>query len=132
MDLIQFMRNYAQEVGGQFSEYDKEKSIIVVPLPQGRFQTIIGLQKGNQVSNRSIIEVSSKICQFKETLDLVGLLRENSQLHYSRFSMVEDYLKLEACIYLDQVTEEILTEMIMEVAENADNWEQRLTGVDVH
>ena len=45
MDFVAFFRDFAQEIGGQFSEYDKDKSILVVPLEQGRFQTVIGRKK---------------------------------------------------------------------------------------
>ncbi len=132
MDLVQFMQKYAKQLGGQFSEYDKEKSIIVVPLSEGRFQTIIGRYKDSQLFNKTMIVVSSKICQYKDSHNLAALLEENSNLHYAKFSMVDDYLKVEASGFVDQLTEDMLKEMIVEVAEVADNWEQRLTGVDVH
>lgn len=132
MDLVKMMRNYAQKVGGQFSEYDKEKSIIVVPVAEGRYQTIIGRYRDFQTHKKKKIEMSSKICKYKVSLDLTALLKENSLLHYARFSMVEDYLMLEASLFTDQLNEQIFTDMITEVAEVADTWEQRLTGVDVH
>lgn len=132
MNMVSFMRNYAQEAGGQFSEYDDHKSIIVLPLVQGRYQTIIGWIKDSTVSNKQIIEISSKICQYKESMNLVELLKENSNLNYAKFSMVDDYLKVEASAFTANISLEMIKEMIQEVAEVADHWEQRLTGIDVH
>lgn len=132
MDLVDFMKDYAREVNGQFSEYDEHKSIIVIPLSQGRYQTIIGRTKTSSGLQKQMIELSSKICKYKESLNLMNLLKENASLNYAKFSMVDDYLKVEASAFTDQVTAESLKEMIQEVAEVADHWEQRLTGVDVH
>ncbi len=131
MDLVEYMRDFALEVGGQFSEYDKNKSIIVVPLEQGRFQTVIAYKK-EEASKRTMIEISSKICQYKDTLNLVELLEENSNLCHAKFALFENYLKVEAVASYEGITSELLKEMIMEVAEVADHWEQRLVGIDVH
>jgi len=131
VDLVDFMHDFAQEIGGQFSEYDKTKSIIVIPLEQGRFQTVIGRKK-EETSKRAMIEISSKICRYKDTLNLLELLEENSNLCHSKFTISEDYLKVEATTSIEAIAPEILKEMILEVAEVADHWEQRLAGVDVH
>ncbi len=131
MDLINFMRGFAQQVGGQFSEYDQNKSIIVIPLEQGRFQTVIGRKK-EEASARSVVEISSKICRYKDTLNLMELLQENANLCHSKFTILDDYLKVEATTSIEAITPEVLKEMILEVAEVADHWEQRLAGVDVH
>lgn len=130
MDLVHLMRNFAQEIGGQFSDYDTNKSIIVVPLEQGRFQTVIGRINENS-GKRTMLEISSKICRFKESLDLAGLLKENANLVYTRFVILDDYLKIEAKTSAEPVSMDIVKEMIREVAEVADYWEQRLAGVDV-
>ncbi len=132
MDLVSFMRSYAKELGGQFSEYDEHKSIIVIPLSQGRYQTIIGRLKAALGLQKQMIELSSKICKYKDSLDLVELLTENAHLNYAKFSIVDDYLKVEASAFAHNVVEVELKEMLLEVAEVADHWEQRLTGVDVH
>jgi hypothetical protein len=131
MDLVNFMRDFSQEIGGQFSEYDQNKSIIVVPLEQGRFQTVIGTRK-EEASKRTMIEISSKICRYKDTLNLVELLEENSNLCHAKFALYENYLKVEAVASYEGITSQVLKEMILEVAEVADHWEERLTGVDEH
>ena len=131
MDVVEFMRDYAKEIGGQFSVYDNSKSIIVVPLEQGRFQTVIGMLK-QEAHKSTMFEISSKICRYKETINLVELLMENSNLSYSKFAILDDYVKIEAIIPFYSLSPDLIREMIREVAEVADHWEQRLTGVDVH
>ena len=130
MDVVDFLRNYAKEIGGQFSEYDSNKSIIVVPLDQGRFQTVIGrIIEENQ---RAMLEISSKICRYKESMKLEELLIENANLVYSKFVILDDHLNMIANIGMKSVTPEVLKEIVREVSEVADHWEQRLAGVDVH
>ena len=102
-----------------------------MPVDQGRFQTVIGRKKEEQ-HNRVFVEISSKICRLRESLNLTDLLVENSNLQYSKFSILDDYLKVEATINMEVATPKIIEEMIQEVAESADHWEQRLAGVDVH
>jgi hypothetical protein len=130
MDVVDFLRNYAKEIGGQFSEYDSNKSIIVVPLDQGRFQTVIGsMIEENQ---RTTLEISSRICRYKQSIKLEELLIENANLVYSKFVILDDYLNMTASIGLKSVSPEVLREIVREVSEVADYWEQRLAGVDVH
>ena len=130
MDVVDFLRNYAKEIGGQFSEYDSNKSIIVVPLDQGRFQTVIGsMVEENQ---RTTLEISSRICRYKQSIKLEELLIENANLVYSKFVILDDYLNMTARIGLKSVSPEVLREIVREVSEVADYWEQRLAGVDVH
>ena len=44
----EFMENFADEIGGQFSEYDQSKSVIIVPLEENRFQAVLGVMKYNE------------------------------------------------------------------------------------
>ena len=131
MELVAYMRDLSTEIGGQFSEYDNDKSIIVVPLEQGRFQTVIGRMK-TDATKKALIEISSKICRYSHSLDLLALLKENSNLRHSKFTILDDYLKVESTTNYQGFAPELVKEMILEVAEVADHWEQRLAGVDVH
>ena len=131
MDLEQFMREYAKEIGGQFSNYDHQKSIIVIPLGQGRYQTIIGNIKQSP-SQMTLLELSSKICKFTPNLDISELLHENAHLSFARFLIREGYVRVQATTCASTTSPELIKEMILEVADAADLWEQRLTGIDVH
>jgi len=132
MNLNKFMEQYAKEVNGKYSEYDDNKSIVVVPIGEGRYQTIIGNKHSNNVYERPLIEVSSKICQYEPSIDLSELLRHNTRFCHAKFSIVDDYLRVEASSFVDTVNEEYLREMLSEVAEAADDWERKITGIDVH
>lgn len=132
MKFNEFMENFAQEIGGQFSEYDKTKSVIIVPLDGNRFQTVLGVIRFNERYNREGIEFSSKVCDFTPDVDLEELLRQNTEFTHAKFALFDSSLKVEASAYLDNATESLLKEIILEVATAADEWEYKLTGMDVH
>lgn len=126
------MEGFAREVGGQFSEYDKTKSVIIVPLEDNRFQTVLGVLRYNEKYNREGIEFSSKICDFSSDINTTDLLRIHSEFTHARFAIVDSSLKVEASTNLNNSSEELLKEIIIEVANLADEWELKLTGMDVH
>ncbi len=132
MDLLKFMQDYAAEIDGQFSEYNDTKSVIIVPLADSRFQSVVGEKKHAENSARTWIELSSHVCKVTDDLPLRELLEENTNFVHGKFSIVEEYLQLEASAFIDNVTDEILKEIIQEVANLADHWEFKLTGQDVH
>ena len=132
MNFTEFMESYANEIGGQYSEYDKNKSVIIVPLEDGRFQTVLGIMKHSEKYSKTGVEFTSKVCEFSADINLTELLRENSNFCHAKFVLVDDYIKVEAATFLDNVTDELLKEMIVEVANLADEWEYKLTGLDVH
>lgn len=132
MEFNKFMESFAREIGGQFDEYNKNKSIIIVPLNDGRYQAVIGSMDYSAKYSSTIIEVSSKVCNFSPEIDLKVLLQENTQFCHAKFSIVNEFLRVEASAFLDNADPEFLKEMIIEVANTADEWEFRLTGLDVH
>lgn len=132
MDLNAFMESYSEEIGGSYSEYDAKTSIIIVPLPDQRFQTVLGTLRPSEKYNKLRIEFSSKVCALDNKLDLKLLLEENANLNHSKFVIVDDFVVVEASSFVDSVTEEIIKEIIQEVANVADEHEFKLAGVDVH
>ena len=132
MDLKAFMQQYADEIKGQYSEYDNHKSIIIVPLPDERYQTVLVYLRQNNRYRKTIIEFSSKVCPFSDDLDLKLLLEENANLNHVKFVLVDDFVKVEASCFTDSATPELLKEIIQEVANVADEFEFKLTGEDVH
>ena len=133
MDFNSFMKEYADEIGGNYSEYDSSKSVIIVPLEDGRFQTVLGLVKNSEKFNGRLgIEFSSKICELSDGLDFKAMLEENSQLCHSKLAINEGFIVVEAATFTDTATEDLLKEIIQEVATQADEWEFKLTGLDVH
>ena len=131
MDLRNFMRRYAEELGGQFLEYDPHHAIIIVPVSGGRAQTVLANVVHNDLYNRQLISVSSKVCPVRQELDLQMLLTQTSFFNYSRFVIRENYLQVEAVGSFAHLQEDIAKEMIQEVANLADQFELKLTGADV-
>jgi hypothetical protein len=128
----EFMENFADEIGGQFSEYDQTKSVIIVPLEENRFQAVLGVMKFNEKFNKMGIEFSSKVCPFSEDVDCKQLVLENAKTCYAKFVIVDDFIKVEGSTFLENVKQDGLKEIIKEVAQLADEWELKLTGLDVN
>lgn len=132
MDVSSFLKNYADQIGGQFTAYNKEQSIIIVPVSGNRFQTVIGTIKKNDLYNRSIVTFNSKVCDIHSSLDYKMLLEQASYFNYCRFIINGNHLQIEAVGSVNGITEADLKEMVQEVANLADQYEMKLTGSDVH
>lgn len=127
-----FMEKFAEEIGGQFSEYDTSKSVIIVPLDDNRFQAVLGVMAFNDKFSKMSIEFSSKVCPDSEDIDYKKLVMENAKTCYAKFVIVDDFIKVEGSTFLETTTEEGLKEIVQEVAQLADEWEYKLTGMDVN
>jgi len=132
LDFSELMEKIANDIGGQFSEYDKSKSVIIVPLEGNRYQAVVGVIKQSDKLSKTRLEFSSKVCQLTNSVDLKELLMENAKTCYARFVIVDDYVRVEGATFLETVNESGLKEIIEEVAKLADAWELKLTGMDVH
>lgn len=127
-----FMEKFAEEIGGQFSEYDKSKSVIIVPLNENRFQAVLGVLKFNEKFNKTGLEFSSKVCPYSDDIDCKQLVVENAKTCYAKFVIVDDFIKVEGSTFLENARIDGLKEIIKEVAQLADEWELKLTGLDVN
>jgi hypothetical protein len=132
MDISSFLKNYADQIGGQYTAYNKDQSIIIVPVSGNRFQTVIGTIKKNDLYNRSIVTLNSKVCDVHPALDYKMLLEQASYFNYCRFIISGNHLQIESVGALDGITEGDLKEMVQEVANLADQYEMKLTGSDIH
>ena len=132
MNLNNFMENYSHEIGGQYSEYSNTISIVIFPLPDDRFQTVYGEKKYMNKYGRELIEFRSKVCELNSELDLKQLLSENTNFCHAKFSIVNNMIQVEASLFIDSATEETVKEAMSEVANLADEYEHKLTGVDIH
>lgn len=126
------MKRFALKIGGQYDEYNENRSIIIVPLQDARYQAVIGTVIFHEKYQKPLIELSSRVADFGPEVDLRKLLEENTKCCHAKFSIVDEIIRIEASAFTDNVSEEFLEEMIMEVATTADEWEFRLTGMDVH
>ena len=128
----EFMERFAEEIDGQFSEYDQTKSVIIVPLEENRFQAVLGVIKYNEKFEKTGIEFSSKVCPYSDDIDCKQLIIENAKTCYAKFVIIDDFIKVEGSTFLETIKEEGLKEIIKEVAQLADEWELKLTGLDVN
>jgi hypothetical protein len=131
MDLRAFMRRLADEIGGDYNEYAPEFVIIIVPVSGGRAQTVVGEVRNNDLYNRKLITISSKVCPATNDMDYRSLLLQTSFLNYSRFVIIENYLQVQAVAAFDGISEGAVKEMVQEVANVADQFELKITGADV-
>jgi hypothetical protein len=129
---MNYVQQYAEQIGGQFTDYDHSKSVVVVPINGNRFQTVLAITQKSQVSGRDQAIFSSKICEFNGKLDLKNLMEQNAHFDYSKFILEDGYLKVEASCLASSVSETQVKEMIQEVAQLADHYELQLTGKDIH
>jgi hypothetical protein len=129
---MKYVQQFSDQIGGQFTDYDHTKSVIVVPTAGSRYQTVVALTQKSPVSGREQAMFTSKVCDFNSTLDLKILLEQNANFDYSKFILEDGYLKVEASCLADSATEDQVKEMIQEVAQLADHYELKLTGQDIH
>lgn len=132
MNVINTIKKYADQIGGQYTDYDQSKSVIVVPLDRSRFQTVVASTQKSPVSGRDQAIFSSKVCEFRASMDLKSLLEQNGNFDYSKFILEDGFLKVEASCLANSTSEEQVREMIQEVAQLADHFEDKLTGLDIH
>lgn len=132
MDLSALMKKYADQIGGQYTEYDATHSVIIMPVSGSRFQTVLGTIKKNELYNRSLLTLNSKVCKIKSGLDFSMLLEQAAFFNYCRFVISDNYLMVEAVSAVDGLTENTIKEMLQEVANLADQYEMKLTESDIH
>lgn len=132
MNILNYVQQYAEQIGGQFTDYDHTKSVVVVPINGSRFQTVLAITQTSAVSGRDQALFTSKVCEYSSGLDLKNLLEQNANFDYSKFVLDEGFLKVEASCLASSVSQDQIKEMIQEVAQLADHYELKLTGKDIH
>ena len=132
MDFKKFCKKYAKEIDGEFRDYDDTQSIIIVPLPDGRFQTVTGHVTHNDEYDREVVQLKTKVCHLSENIPYNEILSESASYPYSKFIVEDGFLKVESIAFLINLKESMIKEMFMEIANHADDWEFRITGQDIH
>ena len=126
MNFSSTMQSLADQVEGSFSEYDENIAVLIVPIDEHRFQTVYCYNEGPKG-----IRFISKVCEVEENMPFQELLKESSDLLYACFYIENNFLYVRATTFMAG-TEEGLKDMMVEVAQIADKWENKLTGADVH
>jgi len=135
MTFTKCMEQLSTDIGGRFTEYDPANSVIIVPLGNGRYQTILGCIYYSEELMSEVVEFSSKVCGYHDGINLKMLLTENKHFLYGKFAVVDGFIKIEATTYLDELgsrNNELLKNIVLEIARKADEWERKLTGLDVY
>ena len=132
MNLTSYIQQSADQIGGQYTDYDHTKSVVVVPIDGTRFQTVLAMTQTSAVSGRDQATFTSKVCLFDTKIDLKSLMEQNARFDYSKFVLDDGFLKVEASCLTASVSQEQIKEMIQEVAQLADQYELQLTGRDLH
>ena len=132
MNFFKLVKQYADQIGGQFTEYDPTKSIVVLPLSGNRFQTVLAMTQKSPVSGKEQALFTSKVCEYNPSMDLKILLEQNANFDYSKFVLEDGFLKVEASCLASSVQEDQIKEMIQEVGQLADHYEFKFTGKDIH
>jgi hypothetical protein len=74
----------------------------------------------------------SRVCELHDDIDHKAMLELNQELFYSKVVIHEGYLKVAAAALLDHCTEDLIKDMVLEVARVADDLEHHLVGADVN
>jgi hypothetical protein len=130
MNLSATMEKLADEIDGKFLEYSIENTIITVPVSRHRYQNVTGYLLNR--NNTKVVEFMSRVCELNDEIDHKAMLELNQELFYSKVVIHEGYLKVAAAALLDHCTEDLIKDMILEVARVADDLEHHLVGADVN
>ena len=134
MNLQSYIQSLSETLNGSFSDYDDHTFIVVVPLPSGRYQSVKCSKNILEDGQTQVIHFSSCVCTYHDQLDFKTFLAENQHLHYSKFTIAEEFVQVEASVFLEFLTDDnqgFLVKMVREIAEQSDVWEHKLTGLDV-
>ncbi len=132
MDFRKFCQRYAEEINGEYRDYDDTQSVIVVPIDGDRFQTITGHIVINEEYQREVVQIKTKVCGLEENIPYEDILEASIDFPYTKFIVEGQFLKVEATNFLVNLTEDMIKEMFIEVANISDDWEYRITGKDIH
>lgn len=132
MNYRDFSQKYAKEIGGEFREYDETQSVIIVPLKSGRFQTVTGHIVKHTGYDREVVHLKSKVCELTYDIPYNDCLEASKDYPYTKFIVEDGYLKVEAINFIVNLNEDMVKEMIVEIAQHADDWELKITGKDIH
>ncbi|NNF22400.1 MAG: hypothetical protein HKN67_10680 [Saprospiraceae bacterium] len=127
MNFSSTMQSLADQVEGSFSEYDENIAVLIVPIDEHRFQTVYCYNEGPKG-----LRFISKVCEVEENMPFQDLLNESSDILYASFYIENNFLYVRGTTFLATGSEEGLKDMLVEVAQVADKWENKLTGADVH
>lgn len=115
MNTKRWMLQLSDTISGRFVEYTDDQSIILVPIERNRFQVVVSqlIEK----NGAALIELFSKVGELSADRDNHQvILTLNQELLHSRIVIKECQLIVTAEILLQNCTEPLLHEVILEVS----------------
>jgi hypothetical protein len=132
MNYFSFLDAYADQLGGQYTSYDSIKSVLVIPVSNSRFQTVLLSLEKSKSSGKELGIIASKVCEYATSMDLKNLLEQSAKFDYSKFIIDNNNIKVEVTFPTEGTSQDEIKHMIQEVANLADMFELKLTGKDIH
>jgi hypothetical protein len=127
MNLSQLIEQVSKNVNGTHTAYDENKSFVVVPVPSKRYQSVLTEYCTN--SDVRYVEVSSKICDEDQTPG--KLFKLEKKLVFAKLAIKDGFLQV-VCYLDENMSTDLATLIITEVASFADEQELLITGQDVY
>jgi hypothetical protein len=132
MNFKKFCQDYAEEIQGEFREYDDTRSIIIIRLGDDRFQAVQGHVFTHEKYKQEVLQLKSKVCTEKDPILFRKILEASTEFVHAKFIMEDGFLKVEASGFTKNLNDGQIKEMIQEVGQLADEWELKITGKDIH
>ncbi len=133
MNFKKFAQSYANEINGEFRDYDDNQSVIVIRLPGDRFQAVQGnVFSHDGYGGKEVIQLKTKVCTAESSIDFSNVLSSSVDHIHSKFIIEDGFLKVEAAAIMSDVNESRVKEMIQEIGLLADKWEFKITGKDIY
>jgi hypothetical protein len=132
LTLEKTIRSITEELNGSTLDYSDNNIIATIPLSEGRFQSITTYLLENPNGSKTI-EFASRVCDADTPgIDYRHCLEVNRDLVYSKVIIQDGYIQLAASILVEHATRDIIKDIIVEIAQKADDLEMELTGADMH
>ena len=109
------MLQFSNTVNGRFVEYTNDQSILLVPIEGNNFQVVVS--RLIEKNGATLIELFSKVGELSANRDNHQvILTINQDLFHSRIVIKECQLIVTAEILLQNCTDHLLREVILEVS----------------
>ena len=113
MNLGDFMRKLADDIGGTYSTFNK-LSILAYPMPNGELQNVFG--SVINTTDTEMIGFTSNVNKWDMKTDFKGLLEFNHHQCYAKVTISGDNIYVAAVTVARYTSEVQMAEMIYEVA----------------
>jgi hypothetical protein len=131
-EILHFLKEETKKLEGTFVGYNEASVMLTIPVDESRYQNVKGYLEESEKGMK--ISFMSKVCKYSDyqNINYPYLLQKNFEFVYSKIIVYNDFIQLYASEIYDHATLEHVKEMFLEVAKEADNLEDEITGEDLH